>query len=300
MRLVNATLIPVLTTFKGKGLAAHLEVPLPYLLYRVNARFQEEIRGLKDIQGSLGPTTSQAAMKATEESPIGERSAGRGSLISSSKVIAPLGVRARLNSLGNSPQPKKAISSSTLTLRTPIKQHVPIRPTTPSSEGGSDSDDDNALKEEEAERTAEEQEALDRKLEELQRMMTNDALGLVARPRGKSKDRGRGALSPRSVGSSYRPDTLSSRSTSQSVSSAGSPHGSVPDIPSPSTGGSQSHSPISRHLSPTKSSSPPTFSAQSAVGHSHPRRYGPLVDRSSDYGSGHDDSEASSFSDLSG
>ena len=251
---------------------------------------------MKDIQGTLGPTTSQPAVKATEESPIGERSA----VTSSSKLIAPLGVRARLNSLGNSPQAKKALSSSTLTLRTPIKQHVPLRPTTPSSEGGSDSEDDNVLKEEEAERTAEEQEALDRKLEELQRMMTNDALGLVARPRGKSNDGGRGALSPRSVGSSYRPDTLSSRSASQSVSSAGSPHGSIPDIPSPPTGESQSHSPISRHLSPTKSSSPPTFSSQSAVGHSHPRRYGPLVDRSSDYGSGHDDSEASSFSDLSG
>jgi hypothetical protein len=258
---------------------------------------------LKDIQGTLGPTTSQAAMKVTEESPIGERSAGRGSLTSSSKVIAPLGVRARLNSLnslGNSPQSKKALSSSTLTLRTPIKQHFPRRPKTPSSEGGSDSEDDNALKEEEAERTAEEQEALNRKLEELQRMMTNDALGLVARPRAKSKDGGRGALSPRSVGSSYRPDTLSSRSASQSVSSPGSPHGSIPDIPSPSTGESQSHSPISRHLSPTKSSSLPTLSSQSAVGHSHPRRFGPLVDRSSDYGSSHDDSEASSFSDLSG
>lgn len=278
-----------------KGLAAHLEVPLPYLLYRVNARFQEEIRGLKDIQGTLGPVTSQAAIvKATEESPIGERSA----VTSSSKVIAPLGVRARLNSLGGTPQARKALSSSTLTLRTPIKQHVSIRPTTPSSDGGSDSEDDNALKEEEAERTAEEQEALDRKLEELQRMMTNDALGLVARPRGKSNDKGRGALSPRSVGSSYRPDTLSSRSTSQSVSSAGSPHGSIPDIPSPPTGESQSHSPISRHRSPTKSSSPATYSSQSAVGHSHPRRYGPLVDRSSDYSS-HDDSGASSFSDLS-
>ncbi|KAJ3509149.1 hypothetical protein NMY22_g16390 [Coprinellus aureogranulatus] len=42
-----------------KGLAAHLEVPLPYLLYRVNARFHEEIRGLKDIQDTLSPTGAQ-------------------------------------------------------------------------------------------------------------------------------------------------------------------------------------------------------------------------------------------------
>ncbi|KIM63678.1 hypothetical protein SCLCIDRAFT_736279 [Scleroderma citrinum Foug A] len=39
----------------GKGLAEHLEVPLPYLLYRAQARYEEDLRGLKDIRGMLAP-----------------------------------------------------------------------------------------------------------------------------------------------------------------------------------------------------------------------------------------------------
>ncbi|GLB34188.1 hypothetical protein LshimejAT787_0110720 [Lyophyllum shimeji] len=256
-----------------KGLAARLDVPLPYLLYRVNARFQEDIRGLKDIQGAL-------------KIPRIHRSYHD--------------VRARLNSLGNnSPRPKKATSSSTLTLHAQKKTHAPLRPTTPSSSEGSDSEDEAARKEEDADRDAEEQEALNRKLQQLQAMMTNDALGLVssARPRDKGKgiDRDRSEpRSPRSMVGSYRRDALSSRSASHSVSSASSPRGSIPDIPSPPSP-SQPHSPMPRRLSATKSSSPPTLSPRSALG----QRYGPLVDRAmSEHSSSHG-SEASSFSDLS-
>jgi hypothetical protein len=211
------------------------------------------------------------------------------------QLSTPLGVRARLNSLGaNSPRPKKAISSSTLTVQGQGRHLVPIRPSSPSSSEKTDSDDEDALREEDAERDAEEQEALDRKLQHLQKMMTNDALGLVsaARPRDKSKAVARGraeAFVPQ------RLDTLSSRSASQSASS--SPQGSIPDIPSP--GDSQPHSPTSRHMS-SKSASPPTVSPRSALGQSH-RRYGPLVDRTmSEPGSSHGGSEASSFSDISG
>ncbi|KAF8165720.1 hypothetical protein B0H34DRAFT_250442 [Crassisporium funariophilum] len=269
-----------------KGLAAHLEVPLPYLLYRVNARFQEEIRGLKDIKGASNPSVPQTPRSF--EFPPGDmppsmanRMAGS-TRLANSRIMTSLGVRARLSSLGNnSSRPKKATSSSTLTLQ-----------------DGTDSSDEEAIKEEEADRTAEEDEALTRKLAELQKMMTNDALGLVGgtRPRDKGKptDRGRSApLSPRSAGSS-RVDTLSSRSASQSVSSAGSPQGSIPEIPSSSE--SQPHSPIGRTLS-SKSSSPPAVSSRSALGHVQ-RRYGPLVDRRGDFG-GSQGSEASSFSDLS-
>ncbi|KAF9462036.1 hypothetical protein BDZ94DRAFT_1262260 [Collybia nuda] len=292
-----------------KGLAAHLEVPLPYLLYRVNARFQEEIRGLKDVQGALSPSTSQPpkpfeeALFAEKPSVVG-RAASRmnGSTSSSGRMSTPLGVRARLNSLGNnSPRPKKATSSSTLTLQGNRKPHVPLRPTSPSSSEGTDSDDE---AEEDADRAAEEQEVLDRKLQHLQNIMTNDALGLVSasssRAKGKATERGRAIpLSPgsRSMVDSYRRDTPPSRSTSNSLSSASSPQGSIPDIPSPPTE-SQPHSPIRRHLSTGKSSSPPTVSPRSAIGQAH-RRYGPLVDRSMSEQDSSQGSEASSFSDIS-
>lgn len=284
-----------------------MQVPLPYLLYRVNARFQEEIRGLKDIQGALSPTIPQLAKN--HDFPTGDKPltvAGRiagSSGLSSSKLGSPLGVRARLSSLGNnSPRPKKATSSSTLTLQAPKRSIVPLRPASPSSSpGDTDSEDEQAIREEEADRTAEEEDALSRKLAELQKMMTNEALGLVGGPRpknskNKATDRGRSApLSPRSAGSS-RMDTLSSRSASQSISSAGSPQGSIGEIPSPPSE-SQSHSPIKKALS-SKSPSPAAVSSRSALAHAH-RRYGPLVDRTADYGSSHG-SETSSFSDLSG
>ena len=286
-------------------MASHLQVPLPYLLYRVNARFQEEIRGLKDIQGALNPTIAQPPKN--HDFPMGDKPltvAGRmagGSGLSNSRLGSHLGVRARLSSLGNNPHlPKKAISSSTLTLQAPKRSIAPLRPASPSSSSGdTDSDDEQAIKEEEADRTAEEEDALSRKLAELQKMMTNEALGLVsgARPKNsknKTADRGRSApLSPRSTGSS-RMDTLSSRSASQSISSASSPQGSIGDIPSPPP---ESQSPIRNALS-NKSPSPAAVSSRSALGQAH-RRYGPLVDRTADYGSSHG-SEASSFSDLSG
>ncbi|KAF7346136.1 Atg29-N domain-containing protein [Mycena sanguinolenta] len=305
-----------------KGLAAHLEVPLPYLLYRVHARFQEELRGLQDIPGVSSPSTAQQS-KPFEEFPFNEKHAvatravsrlhGSGSMSPSpsGRLSTPLGVRARLNSLGNnSPRPKKATSSSTLTVQGPKKAARPLSPTSPASSEGTDSEDEEAKREEEADRNAEEQETLNRKLQELQQMVTNDALGLVSRPsaagKGKGKEivnRGRipAATTASPLQGSFRRDSYSSP---LSVSSAGSAQDSIPDIPSPPPD-SQSHSPISRHLSPSsrhlspnKSSSPPALSPRSALGQSH-RRYGPLIERNVSEQGSNQGSEASSFSDIS-
>ncbi|KAG6820683.1 hypothetical protein H0H93_013201 [Arthromyces matolae] len=295
-----------------KGLATHLDVPLPYLLYRVNARFQEEIRGLKDIQGALSPSSSQPPTRpfdagpAELKSPTAARAENRhlsGSRFNVSGRLAatPIGVRARLNSLGsNSQKPKKALSSSTLTLQAQKKTHTPcLRPTTPSSSEGTDSEEEAARKEEEADREAEEQETLDRKLKKLQEMITNEGLGLVSSSRlgsnGKAPDRGRSGRG--SMGGSYRLDQLSNSSSvsgSRSLSSASSPQGSIPDIPSPPSE-TPSRTSIHRHLSASKSSSPPTLSPRNALG----QRYRPLVDRATSEHSSSHGSEASSFSDLS-
>jgi hypothetical protein len=225
-----------------------------------------------------------------------------GRRLSGSRLSSPLEVRARLNSLGHrSPiRSKKASSSSTLTLKSPVKKNIPhLRPTTPSSSEATDSEDEEAAKEEEADRKVEEQEALDKKLKSLQMLITGETLGLIrsspqGKGRGKEVDRGR--MSPRAVRRSFRADELSSRS--QSVSSASSPHGSIPSIPSPPPE-SQPQSPMGRHLSQNKSSSPPAISPRSVRGQSH-MRYGPMVGRTvSEQGSNHG-SSASSFSDISG
>ncbi|KAJ7070008.1 hypothetical protein C8F01DRAFT_1114951 [Mycena amicta] len=287
-----------------KGLAAHLEVPLPYLLYRVHSRFQEDLRIFQS------PSTAQFN-KPFDDSPVPDkhplisraasRLNGSGRMSpSGTRISTPLGVRARLSSLGsNSPGPKKATSSSTLTVQGPKKAPRTLSPTSASSEG-TDSDDDDTKLEEEEEKKAEEQETLDRKLQELQQMVTN--VGLVSTPSRpgtsmKAKDAPRGRVGAASavaspMNGSFRQEN---RSSPMSVSSASSAHGSIPDIPSPPPD-SQSHSPMSRHLSPSKSTSPPALSPRSALGQSH-RRYSALM---SDHESSHG-SEAStgSFSDIS-
>ncbi|KAF7432770.1 hypothetical protein PC9H_004713 [Pleurotus ostreatus] len=292
-----------------KGLAAHLEVPLPYLLYRVHTRFEEDLRGLKDIGEVLSPSSTQPPgheemFPSTERPSIATRMTSRMSgsgRRTSTRLTTPLAVRARLHSLGHASQPKKATSSSTLTLQAPRKGQRPSSTSDSSEE--TDSDEEAAQKEDETLRGIEEEEALARKLQDLQTMINNDALGLVSSPRpkqnkGKETGRGRLGLTPSSsVNSSLRGDTLSSRSTSQSLSSTNSPQGSIPDIPSPPPD-SQLNSPLSRHMSAPKSSSPPAVSPRSAIGQSH-RHYG-LIDRAVSEQGSSVGSEASSFSDISG
>lgn len=288
-----------LTQFTGKGLAAHLAVPLPYLLYRVNARFQEEIRGLKDIQGALSPTSQHHFPSSTDHNET---------KLASPKLataVPPVDVRTRLNSLVTSTQTKIPISSSITTLHGVTTRRVVEalkRSTSPISSSGdeADSSDEEAIKEEDAERAAEEEEALARKLAQLQKMMTNEKLGLVSgtvrqRP-GKPRDRGR--LSAVS-GRNYRHDALSSASgsTSQSISSASSPHGSIPDIPSPPPERNRFTAGQTPRHRPSNPSSPPRASGRTPLGQVH-TRHRPLADPASDLSS--HGSEASSFSDLSG
>jgi hypothetical protein len=290
-----------------------LKVPLPYLLYRAQTRYEEDLRTIQEIRDALSPTTATSAKPFDEdvEKPavaiakaVGRTASSTGRLSGSSRLSTSLGTRTRLTSLGNHSSRKKPSSSSTLTVQGVINAHaVPVRPPSAvSSEEEPDSEDEAAAREEEAERKLEEQEALDRKLEDLQKMMTNDTLGLVSssRSNGKRKevDRGRTTVTPSArpppppSANVSQPQEPSSRSTSQSVSSTSSPQGSIPDISSPPTG-SQAHSPMSRHLSSSKSSSPPAVSPRSA----HGLRYTSLVGRDHDSNQG---SEASSFSDISG
>ncbi|KAG1815748.1 uncharacterized protein BJ212DRAFT_1358422 [Suillus subaureus] len=177
-----------------KGLAAHLEVPLPYLLYRAQARYEDDLRGLQGFHAGNQPAT-----KSTEVTPVLPdrplsikipaarfNSINSARRLSTSRLATPLGVRARLNSLTqhNSVQSpakcKKTSSSSTSTLQgTQVKR--PLRLPSPFSSDESDSEDEQAAKEEEADRAAEEEEALSRKLASLKRMMTSEALALLAR-----------------------------------------------------------------------------------------------------------------------
>lgn len=417
--------------YTGKGLAAHLEVPLPYLLYRAQARYEEDLRGLQDIRGVLptppSATTPFPAAPSTPTIPT-PRPADATPTISpdhllsikipqakltsvasfgarrpsaSQRMSTPLGVRARLNSLTHKSPSKprggqghathgKTSSSSTATLqgtkRTTGPLSAPPRTTSPfSDDAESESSDEEELaqrKDEEMERQAEEQENLDKKLAQLQRMMTSERLGFVRSPvspeKGKEREdtrreeivRGRPPFPTSAIAMSANlsgnggvgtaPGSPSkmrfnehtgldvrlaeftsaarNRDHSASVSSASSPRGSIPSIPSPPIcspspppvypHASSPHdhsrvpiqqqtqvtshlhpnpqpslrsSPMQQHLPPTKSSSPPAVSVRNARSHAHSRQgFGALGAAGVSEGESTHGSSTSSLSDLSG
>ena len=403
--------------YPGKGLAAHLEVPLPYLLYRAQARYEQDLRGLQDIHGvHSAPATPFPAAPSTPTLPTprladaspsipsshplsikipakltGTPSLSARRLSASQRMTTPLGVRARLNSLTHKSPSKarggqghathgKTSSSSTATLQGTKRPTGPLslppRTTSPfSDDAESESSDEEELaqrKEEEIERQAEEQEHLDKKLAQLQRMMTSERLGLVRSSvfpdKGKEREdprrerivRGRPQFPASAIPVSVNPagnanvpsrfnehtgldvrlaeftSAARDRDHSASVSSASSPQGSIPSIPSPPVSSSPpvhnqassydhsripiqppaqptsylhpnsqppslASSPMQRHLSPSKSSSPPAVSVRNARSHGHTRQgFGALGAAGVSEGESNHGSSASSFSDLSG
>ncbi|KIP04568.1 hypothetical protein PHLGIDRAFT_25547 [Phlebiopsis gigantea 11061_1 CR5-6] len=322
-----------------KGLASHLQVPLPYLLYRAQVRYEEDLRGLRTALSPISPAPQAATAKpGSPPAPAGgERDSSRAGTgpLSASTSGRPLAIRTRLNSLGNIHRsinsPQKVTSSSVITLQGPKRTHAPLRPLSPTSSrpspsspsSGADGGDEDEEEEEEMrryeeeEKRLEEQQALDQKLRELEQKLTKESIGLVSSPPKPSfsrreVDRGRmRPLSSSSVSSSLhqrldfsRRHSASHTPSHHSLSSASSPQGSIPDIPSPPSETSQPSSPVPRHLSPVgPSRSPPAVSHGNAFGTVR----GPSVyrratlggnvrsERGSEIGSA-----ASSFSDLSG
>ncbi|KAI0268226.1 hypothetical protein BC834DRAFT_682368 [Gloeopeniophorella convolvens] len=291
-----------------KSLAARLEVPLPYLLYRAQVRYEQDLRGLQVIKGSLSPSSTHDAphhveglQDVTDMPSLLRRNSGGGrrsslaKLSTSIRLATPLGVRARLNSLGsNSPsRMNKPSSSSVLTLRGHKREPTAFRPSSPLS---SDSGTDDGDEDEEAERRLETQEALDKKLRNLHSLLTGDNIGLVSSVNDNRRTREHQARMPFAPSSPPQRVGMSTGglSRSQSISSSSSPRGSIPSMPSPPPESSQSLA--SRNTSPpNRAVGPHTVSSEQT--RTQPLlRYGASskVTPSSNQGS-----SASSFSDLS-
>lgn len=250
-----------------KALATRLDVPLPYLLYRAQVRYEQDLRGLQVIKGSLSPPSAQGGPQHTE-GPSGagnspnlllRKSSGESrrdslaKLSTSIRLTTPLGVRARLNSLSsNSPsRMNRPSSSSVLTLRGHRRDQAVFRPGSPLSSGSETDEEDE--RQEEAERRLEEQEALDKKLRNLQTLLTGDNVGLVSSTKETRKGkepRIQGRVAPSSPPQIAGANTGDSSRSNQSISSASSPRGSIPSIPSPPPESSQSLT--SRHIAPAK------------------------------------------------
>ena len=274
---------------------------MPYLLYRAQTRYEEDLRGLQGIKVALSPTNRDPSAASPSPDHLTTRPTPTSRLsgqITSTRLTTPLGLRARLNSLTPAPSDisPKVSSSSILTLQDRPHGRLLRRPIirSHSSSAGSDDDSDAELDaSEQAERQLEEQEALDQKLRNLQTMITGDKLGLVrsSRPRQRTE---RSHKDPQRGLSDY----TSLDSGSPSTSSVGSPQGSIPSIPSPPSERLQIQQPTRRPTAVPKSSSPPTISPRNV----HPQRFGGLIEivqKNSEKDS-NNGSSTSSFSDLSG
>lgn len=280
----------------GQGLSAHLQVPLPYLLYRAQVRYEEDLRGLQALNtsNSLAPRLSDAGRQDEQPSnahPLPQRGGSR--LAYSARRRTPTGAQHH-----PSPQPnlanrlirgQESASNMTLSQRRGVSaSELQPRVSSPISSHSSESSDEADRAEEEERR--EEQEAVGRRLKELEKMMSSDMLGFARPPRLKP------SAVPSAVGqrSPLRESVQPGDSTSDS--GATSPQGSIPSIPSPPPDSqSQSSSQAMSHTQATLPINPPTFS---------PSRLNPQLRRGvalvhpSQRGSSHG-SSASSFSDLS-
>ncbi|OSX59358.1 hypothetical protein POSPLADRAFT_1048695 [Postia placenta MAD-698-R-SB12] len=297
-----------------RSLATHLSVPLPYLLYRAQTRYEEGIRGLQGIRGALSPpapstnTTAFPSHPATsptsahpphtnEYFPRLSEVAARRLSNSPASPNRPLGVRARLSSLGQSQRTRRQAAGRLL-----VHCHPRHRMQRDDEDSEDSDEDEDAKREEEEDQRAEQQQTLERKLRELELMMSKDALGLVASPKKENLSQlRRGRPRPLSTStaslSSAHPSTSRSQQSLSSLSSR-SPHGSIPSIPS-----SPPHTQHVHHWRShpdSRTQQPHAREESESSGRSSPRHASPISRHFSPSGkTGSPGSEASSFSDLS-
>jgi len=305
-----------LTHSQGPRLSAHLQVPLPYLMYRAQVRYEEDLRGL---QGTLGasvslppppPRRSSLDKRPTERvkdavSPRSTPLVLRGiPLPPMSRQSTPLAIpRNKLTSPIRSPYglgsqlllrntPGGSSSTATLQQRPPSARPISTSPMTvrrapspPSPHSSASSSEDEEEKEREETR-----EQVGKQLKALENMMSSQLLGF-ARPKGDStKARERLTLSIMKETQRVEPSPESAPAT-----------GLIPSIPSPPpewrsdlvVPGTRQGLTIRASTSTASPSphSPPHQIVRNKMLGKHP----PSNGRTSNQGS-----SASSFSDLSG
>ena len=286
----------------GQGLSAHLQVPLPYLLYRAQVRYEEDLRGLQDIRSTLNTSNSLATRHSEggrqDERPssahaLPPRDASR--LASSIRQRTPISPSQRPSSRSTLPHRlAREHGSATLTLSHKpgvMLNEPPPRASSPASSQSSVSSDEAIDKAEEEERRQEEQEAVGRRLKELEKLMSGDMLGFARPPRIQPMP-GPSTAVPRSP---LREPVQRGDSASESTSI--SPQGSIPSIPSPPPESSSSQA-LSATPASATAASPALLSPLVPRSQHYPRRGVGVRARPSQRGSSHG-SSASSFSDMS-
>ncbi|KAJ1308370.1 hypothetical protein OPQ81_004078 [Rhizoctonia solani] len=166
------------------GLSAQLDVPVPYLIYRAQVKYEQDLKGLQGIRQTQ-PATSPVDDRPSFGSPQKTRN-----LLSSPTITSPALVR-RMSSSGAIGSRWSRGSASTHTIiqppgprmarlnpvLTPLRTATGSKPSTPSSGQSTPSMTDS----EEAKRDAQKEEAdqLAEKLKELQKRMGSGYFGFV-------------------------------------------------------------------------------------------------------------------------
>ena len=300
---------PDLIRLKGQGLSERLKVPLPFLMYRAQVRYEEDLRGLQAAmaepiipQPLAIPPPRQQEDKTSIITPPNASSVGtRTSTASTPRQATPIGVKNRFTShLRSQPalhssyrSSSGTISASTVTLThrpaAAMSVHSPthLRPMSPPDSRSSSETEDEGEQQDDPD----DPEAIRKRLKDLERMMTSNVLGF-ARPKPTLK-----APDPSSsvIQTSLRNDTTSGGETTSAQSS-------IPSIPSPPESQLQppqhkpQHTPQGASQAgrrPQQSRSPPQSPPQQVV------RNRMVGKRPLPKGSNHG-SSASSFSDISG
>lgn len=286
-------------------------MPLPFLMYRAQVRYEEDLRGLQAamaepivqpiVQPLTIPSPRRQEDKGSNITPPNVSSVGiRTSAASTPRQATPIGVRNRFNSHLRSPPALHSshrstsgnVSASTVTLThrpaSAMPSHSPthLRPMSPpESRSPSETEDEGEQQDE-----PDDPEAIRRRLKDLERMMTSNVLGF-ARPKPVLK-----APDPSSsvIRTSPRNDTTSGGETTSNQSS-------IPSIPSPPESQlqppqhTQPHNPQESSQTgrrPQQSRSPPQSPPQQVVRN---KMVGKPLPKGSNHGS-----STSSFSDISG
>ncbi|CAE6396995.1 unnamed protein product [Rhizoctonia solani] len=314
-----------LNTVDWAGLSSQLGVPIPYLIYRAQVKYEQDLKGLQGIR------QAQIATSPADERPFGLTAQRSRNLISSPTTTASSPHVRRMSSSGAmGSRWSRGSNASTHTIiqpapprmarlnpiLTPLRTATGSRTSTPSSGGSTPTSTDS----DEEKRDAQKDEAdqLAEKLKELQKKMGSGYFGF-ARPNKSpapsitaSQTRSQSASQIRTHATRSQTATLSASrlqrslttptgtamvadsGTTTSASASMSQRGSIPDIPSPPSG-SRARAPIP---AAKRTASVGTHRSSSVVSDAQDR--GPVGrTRAHDAGSGQV-SSASSFSDISG
>ncbi|KAG8824427.1 hypothetical protein FRC17_009096 [Serendipita sp. 399] len=252
----EAVLWDIISRYRGSesagidwpGLSNHLKVPLPFLMYRAQVRYEEDLRGL---QGNVGasvisiPTRPASVARTSDKvtgspaprtTPLGLRST---QLSPTSRQATPIAIpRSKLPNPHRSPhrlqgsqvlQRPALLSASTATVNAKVSSNkngsgsplVLRRPPSPfaaqSSSSGSEEENEEEIEKQEN------QEQVGKRLKELEKLVSSQLLGFARPKTDPSKARQRLTLS-------IIKDTRPSETTGDQLSTTSS---SIPSIPSP-------------------------------------------------------------------